>query len=500
MEQKPGQFVLAGDVHEGTVLLTAGLDRNWQEKRVEITSGWLSDSALQMYILVYEMPGESMPRQIICTPDHLFLMKENVLQNVQSLVPGDQLRLAHGEELATVALVYSGEYMGGVRAIQMGDFDGKNLDGHLLSTNGLVTADYAVQVAYHADAVAAHLLAPEEKETCRQAAYLANAQASSLHAFLNNDENWPKGFRPRPNRMINPPKTAKRYVSDQQAKDIAKNSDPSDPRSLYPSDPVVYLFQLYQGFFPEVIFILDWGNDDANAYTWTDFRKKMIVVSGGLARAKGIERDGMALILAVMLAFDEETTCIGPADYRGVEFCLRYAFDGELFFKVFHNAIGQIQTLFGYIDPKHRGENPKNLCTQPSVECRLETYQAALSMLDIPACAVPPPDGLAVTGAVVSAADVVQVTFNLAVDPPAAQTLGNYTVAPHRAVVQAEVDPGLPAVVSVHVGEAFEPGKDYEISVKHVVSDSQKPLDPKHTKAKFRAPEAGGVSAQGKKK
>lgn len=491
VEQSPGEYILAADVHAGTVLLAAGLDLSWQQRAVEITSGWLSSTPLQMYFLTYTMPGEEVPRRIICVSDHLFLVEGNLLKNVQSLVPGDRLRTAHGDAFAVVDFVWAGDYVGGVRAIQMGAFDGKNLDGHLLSTNGVVTADYAVQVAYHSEAVAAELLAPETPGESRQAAYLANLRSPALQQFLAKREGYPKEFTPLSGRLVNPPLTAKRMVTDQQAEDIRNDSDPSDPRDTYPVDPVLYLFRLYNGFFPDVTFILDWGNDDANAYTWTDFDTKMVVVTGGLVRAKGFDRDGIALVLAVMLAFDEQTTCVGPADYKGVQFYLRLVFDSDLFFSVMENALPQITTLFGYIDPAHRGEDPHDICAQPSVDCRLETYKSALSMQGVPACAVPPPAGFAVTGATVTAPDVVQVAFSAPVDPPSAETLHNYVIRPRRAVTAAKVDPAAPEVVHVTVRKPFDAGVEYKITVSRVVSDTEAPLEPHHHQATFTAPDHG---------
>lgn len=490
IEQTPGEFILAADVRPGTVILAAGVDLDWRPSPVEITSGWLSDKPLRMYYLTYLMPDEEVPRRIICTADHLFLVEGDLLKNVQSLVPGERLRAAHGEAPATVVFVWGGDYVGGVRAIQMGEFDGKSLDGHLLSTNGIVTADFAVQVAYHSDTVAPELLAPEEKGAPRQAAYLANLRSTELQRFLATSDEHPEQFIPLTGRLINPPVKAKRMVTPRQAEDIRQNSDPSDPRNAYPAEPALYLFRLYNGFFPDVTFILDWNNDDANAYTWYEFGKKMVVVTGGLARAKGFDRDGMALVLAVMLAFDEQTTCVGPADYRAVQFYLRYIFDSDLFFTVMESALPQMETLFGYIDPANRVENPDDICDQPSTECRMKTYRAAYSMFGVPACAVPPPVGFSVTGAVMNAPNGVQVTFNAAVDPPSAETKRNYTIRPYRAVLDAKVDPASPKAVDITTSKPFSAGTEYTITVQNVVSDGEAPLDPRHRQATFTTPDA----------
>ena len=88
-------------------------------------------------------------RLLQVTDDTLFLMTSGKLKSASALVPGDGLKRADGGE-AEVAGPVTNALAVGVHSIELGPFDGVNLDGHLMNSHGVVTADFSVQRVYGA--------------------------------------------------------------------------------------------------------------------------------------------------------------------------------------------------------------------------------------------------------------------------------------------------------------------------------------------------------------
>jgi hypothetical protein len=128
--------------------------------------------------------------------DHLFLLANGTLRPVQRLSPGDRLRGADGgvaEVVAAVAGTASLRWAG----IELGAFDGVDLDGHLLNTAGLVSADFAVQVAYFTGHLDPKLLAAPTHADPQP--LVGSAAYRSLHGAAIEGAAppaWPAGFTP----------------------------------------------------------------------------------------------------------------------------------------------------------------------------------------------------------------------------------------------------------------------------------------------------------------
>src|SRR4029077_10191917 len=83
---------------------------------------------------------------IAVTSDHLFLMRDQTLKRADRLTPGDIL-VSPGGKPVPVNSVHIGDYLAGFHHIATSkEAPGPDLEGHLLNTNGVVSADYTVQL------------------------------------------------------------------------------------------------------------------------------------------------------------------------------------------------------------------------------------------------------------------------------------------------------------------------------------------------------------------
>jgi hypothetical protein len=492
IEATPGQFTLARDIHDGDEILAAGVGLQWKPATVEQASTWGADTAiLAMYFVRYRYAdGEESEREVIVSPDHLFLMEDGKLLAVQNIVAGMKMRRADGGT-TDVLLVVKGTSDGGISSISMeGGFDGKNLDGHLLNSNGVVSADFKVQVYYESARLSKDLLSAIPKivndEGCGTAAFHETNPNAAYTAFVEDPAQWPKDFTPELPRAITPPATARTFFTKLEAAGVRKNAPRGSTSNTYPIRAVLYLFREAQGFYPDITFMVDWENKVPNAYTWTDWGKRYVLVTGGLIRVTTLLRDGLSLIVSAMISHsDPDVRCVGEADYNGVAFVMHNLWNDDLFVTVVQKALPQIETLFSYVDKDHSGGDPEDPCADPSLACRLSAYQAALSLFPIPNCALPKPDYFEVKDARADGKTKVNVTFSRDLDAPSAQTIANYTFDPETKVTAAALRTVNPAQVTLTVAP-LEPATSYVLTVNNVVSNDGVSLDPKHNKWAFR--------------
>ena len=116
----------------------------WADGSVQFSSG-TDPGSLNTMIFI----GIGEGRQIIATPDNLFLMSNGKLKRADRLVPNrDQILTAENSALGVTAVV-SGQWTKGLHHIATGlEFTG-SLDGHLINANGIVSGDYCLQINQH---------------------------------------------------------------------------------------------------------------------------------------------------------------------------------------------------------------------------------------------------------------------------------------------------------------------------------------------------------------
>ena len=202
IEASPGEFVLIQNINAGDTVLTADINLNWKEGIVKSRSGDINKSMVPgLYLVRYLMPGETENRELLVTADHLFLMyTSKTLKKVQHLIPGNKLMTSDGNA-ASVTFVAHGEYDTSIQSINMkAKFNGKDLTGHLLNANGIVSTDYAVQAYYEthniddqlrfkfSDESAVHEVGSKE--------YISQFQSTKLDAFLSTPKSGPRDLTP----------------------------------------------------------------------------------------------------------------------------------------------------------------------------------------------------------------------------------------------------------------------------------------------------------------
>jgi hypothetical protein len=469
----PGQFKLIEDFREGDEVLTTGPKvGKWVPRKVTMATGLARGFTVSfMFYCAFILDDSHQPRYIITTADHLFLLPDGTLKAIQDLRPRDKVRTADGGT-ATVVFATPGSYSNGVRHIAIGDWSkGQPLDGHLINSNDLVTADLAVQAAYYGGLLPAKLLAADSERGAERASigsrrYFEKYASVEMTEFLADKKLWPAGFIPAMQPLINVPVSASAFFTQAQAEDIAANTVADAYANGSDLAMMRYLVTVYTAFAPDLKFIIDWTNELPNAYYFELEQQKFAVVTGGLARISSLSRDGMAMIMAHLIANSRDSKCVGPADYYGVFYYLRSIWNDELFIQVYDIGLAQIEGLFQAISPENRKADPNDICAQPSTDCRVQTYEAAAAFKKLPSCGVPPP-AFVLSSVTAESLKKVAVAFNRDVDPPSGQTAKNYGITPGVKVTAAAVDGADPKTVRLTV-KGMKADTEYLLTVQNV--------------------------------
>src|SRR3546814_449316 len=134
----------------GEEILTTNVDASkWGHSKVTEIGGIAPEIEMDFMFFVSFKFEDGEESAIIVTADHLFLMPSGKLRSAKNLRANDTIRQADGG-IATIVLVAHGSWSGGVRSLSLGTYQkGDPLDGHLLNSNGVVTADMSVQSIYY---------------------------------------------------------------------------------------------------------------------------------------------------------------------------------------------------------------------------------------------------------------------------------------------------------------------------------------------------------------
>jgi hypothetical protein len=361
---------------------------------------------------------------------------------------------------------------------------GEPLDGHLLNSNGLVTADLSVQLNYYADALPAAMVAqaaPDEPPI-GSAEFHARYDTSAYTAFVNDPEQWPPHCVPITRGLIHVPPSALGYFTPDQADDIERAMGTQNLGNSMLLTQALYAFDIFGAFYEGITFIADWANLTPNAWYFMEYRQAYIVVSGGLLRAPGLALQGLSVVLSHLVANSRGTGCSADADWEGIRNELREVWYNDLFFQMAEPGIPQVEALFALVSPDHAKGDPNNVCRSPSLACRVEALWAGMSMAALPECAAPPP-AFAVAGAEARGPNEVRVLFSAPYNQPSASNPENYVFAPEGKALAVGFD-SLDAVLLTVDGLIMN--TEYTVTVNHVFSVGGRPLAPGHDSATFR--------------
>lgn len=493
IEVQPQLYKLIQNIAIGETVLATGADvSSWAPRQVTELGGIAPEVQVDFMLTAKFRLQDGEERMLITTADHLFLNGDPngpTLIPMQMLRPGDQVRQADGGTASVIFVTWS-QWSGGVRHIMLGPYQpGGPLDGHLINANGLVTADLSVQLEHYGgrlpEALVLHAT-HDERPPIGSRAFHAMYDTAAHNEFVTSPELWPPSMRPISPDLMNIPPAALAYFSQQQADDI---QDKMGHQELGDSAGLAltrYLFKTYHAYATDAYFIVDWANESPNAWYFIDYKQRFIVLSGGLVRVPGLQREGLAIILAHLVAQAYGEGCTGKADYVGVGTYLRSVWFDDLFFDTFEKGFAQIQAVFQMIDPDHRGEDPNNICRQPSIACREEAMVAGASFRKLPDCAIGPPD-FAIAGADASNLTAVTLRFSAPYNQPSSSNPDNYVLAPEGKVLQVAFDPQDRNAVDLTT-DGLNAATRYTITVSNVYSNAGKPLAPGHDSTEFTTP------------
>lgn len=485
-------YKLIQEFEIGDTVLAAGTGLEWKPATVQFSSGIKPNTQESFMVYFRYKTSEGNPQELIVTEDHLFLMPNGKLLPANVLRAGDTLVRADGSQ-AIIDFAVSGSYTGGVHHIATGDYDGGSLDGHLLNSNGIVSADFSVQIRYITDNLDDSVLVADAGTRARIGSdeYLQQNVSAAANAFIGDPSVWPEGLRiyHRTN-LINVPTDARSFITDDQAQDIL---DSGAPRRDFTNQPalqmVSYLFRVFKGFYPNAVYVLDWNNPMPNAYAWNSYGQDFVMLTGGMVRMYAMQTESLSLVLSHCLASlygsDPENNpqplyCVGPADYDGVGVYMSNVWRDQTFAQTFTLALQQIEKFFSYISEANRKEGKK--CLRPSIDCRMVTFRAAASLMDLPMCANPNTQEFGIVSATPTSTQV-SVLFNQPVNQETAETVANYSLIPAGEISAATVSVFNNTQVILDV--PIEAGVKYMLTVENVTSADDQLISPTMNTASF---------------
>lgn len=496
IEVTPNVWQRAELIKKGDHILAAGPSLKWEPKQVTFDTGFLAKGRIDfMHTLRYTYPEEPAGfRDLVVTQDHLFLRSDGKLVAVQNIGEGALLRRADGRE-ARVVFRTVGAFVGGIHTLELGPFVNNDLNGHLMNTFGLVTSDYSVQAAYASGdpAVAELMVSDDDIAVMTTAQQRASGDADELAAFLDDPSQWPEGFVPADGRsLVNVPANARGFFTGPQAEILENRLDFDSPNNLTASSMVVYLFTVARAFFPDVTYILDWDNDLPNGYAFRRRDQTFVVINGGLARIKVLNRHGAGLVLANLIAHTQGLYCVGEADYHAMADVLRQIWDAELFANTYIASVQQMEEIFRHLPDDGTVTDP---CQEPAVSCRLSAYRAGFMLAPVPDCAKGPSDPFGLRSAQASDdLDNVSLIFTEMVEEITGSRKSNYKLTHGARVVSAAIDRLDPTVVSLGV-TGLKPGRQYQVTVSNVVSATGHEIAKDANSATFTTPDEPATQA-----
>lgn len=392
-------------VEDKTKVIAAGLDLEFGRHTVETFSRANPGTTHHIIYLKYCIAGEQEDREIILTRDHMMYLKnEKKFVPVDWISPKDDVVDRHGNVI-TIKEILWGSYDGDFFefATDM-DHPNDNLDGHLVVTNGLVTGDFGIQTWITADVeVRKKYLVSEEGRP------VVGTQAWAEKYYPGHNFNdGPKEidvngetFIPQHGYTVDIPDDADQFLPDWQAnflEEYAPKKPFADTTNL---QLLEYIEKNLKFNYPDVNFVTNWYSHQVNAFSWIDNttgeNKKMVYISGGLARIQGFDYEGVYFALAqqVGMFYGEPRNPVtglggaGVGDYYGAKIVLRKIWFYERYLENMDKVTKQLHTLFGYLKEEHKEKRSQQKAPPfPSVDCRFETIKAAEALSVIPECAL----------------------------------------------------------------------------------------------------------------
>jgi hypothetical protein len=426
----------------------------WASGSVKFSSG--TDPGSINTMIFIEFDGG---RQIIATPDNLFLMSDGKLKRSDRLVPDrDRILTAEGSALGVTA-VLSGQWTKGLHHIATGlEFTG-SLDGHLINANGIVVGDYCLQINQH-ELIKMGLMDDPANVPALGSSEFAkiNSELETGRTFAKGAANIdvPAGFKPFTLMDgVYTPDDAAKLFTDAQAADIVSNPE-STFRPVYDDsgfESMSYIIRLFKGFYPDINVSIDKTNSNFNTYAFEMYGKKQLVISGEILRMSGLYQEAYQFILAqgISRLLGEKPvtangfTYVGAADFFAISDVLRTVnyLSAPNFY---NNVLQQVMMLFNRISEANAGGDPADLANDPAVGCRIASVNTGIFGGGVLPCAC---NDLALLSAFSDSAEpdnlLLQLIFDKPIDPASVKDLYNFKFG------SKDASATLPTVLSAHV-------------------------------------------------
>lgn len=480
-----GKEVLSGSVESGQTV-------TWEPAQVTFSNGTGGGEEPAMVYLEY---GDG--RKMIVSTDQPLMLAEGLLTVASRVTVGAELMGVDGTPLR-VTLATIGTYKGGVHHIATGKWTG-SINKHLIQANGVVAGDFALQLHFAEipdDQKVHGYGAMPEIGTPEYAAENANSEASaelSLYAAPGASPEVDGSLFAVYGPQAQLPLGTQSFLTPPQAEDILEKGvqEPITERSGY--SLAQQAVALVSGFYRDFVYYIDWGRSEPNVYAFEQYGQKIVLVCGGLARMQGVGFTGLTMAVAQSVArfVGGEPqdglgySCTGQADLYAFGVISQKVWFGQPWLRQTMEAVEQLTKLFKLISPENAAGNSRNVCEEPSIECREETWMIALAGGALPECAggeqVTP---LAVEQVKALSDREVQVIFSQAPIKAQAENIANYKLGPSGKIASAKVTGEMGGAVVVLSVDALQSGK-YTLTITKIESMYGGKLDPDPTTLPF---------------
>lgn len=399
-----GEFRAIEEYQVGDTVLAAGRSLEWSPVEVRYSAGTSGASLQKFAVLVAYLDTA-----LVVTSDHEFLMPDGSLKRADRLTPDDSLVAPDGEAVP-VRSATIGDYFAGFHHIATSlEEPSGDLTGHLLNTNGVISADYIVQITDRVKVDASGFVSPddlivgspeyvqrygqESRNPPELPVGLVGSELPVAVARYAAEDHKPGTFIAAGLTGSRPTEGACSFISHEEA--ALRAQDPrrafNDPNSRQWTDALV---RYHRAFYPEITYHVDWAEDEVNAYAWVESGVRHVSLKGGLIRHSAMEVEGIALVLAHEIAhhyggpptFPEGLSCEGEADYSAVRDMMRKIWFGEDYIIKAEAGIQQMADFF-HVPNSPNPPGGSAGCNHPAGACRVATYHAAIDLRGKPACA-----------------------------------------------------------------------------------------------------------------
>ncbi len=386
-----------------STVLAAGKSLNFTSRTVGTVTE-TSEGETQNTIYMEYTIGDKHIKRVV-TMDHPFWVAPGKLVGAGVLYIGDKLLDQHGNNVP-ISKIQFGTYYGRFWdfATDMNKPDDK-FSGHLILTEGVVTGDYAISIYENYPVSSDEMLF---KGTDRH--IIGSEGWIKENGYDPRD--MPEGpvsfddgiFVPASYHDVEIPENASAFLPKYQslALELVAPKEPMSNQLIL--DMCEHLVQyVFEPHYPDINFQFNWYDETVNSFSWVDklSGQQNVYLSGGLARIKGFEIQGVSMALAHEVGhimgrpkLENGLTCEGQADWFAGSVVMRSIWFGEEYFTNTKAAINQLKKLYDYMwmDKDYEEPNDDELDEYgqpyPSNYCRIHTYKLAMTSPDAPECSL----------------------------------------------------------------------------------------------------------------